>query len=327
MNESTLDSPPPINYIFLVLPGFSLVPYATAIDVIRLANIISGKTLYSWQTISPSDDIVYASTGLAITSDQIFTGKETCDILFVCGGVKIKDTWDKSLSSRLNLLKSRNINLGALCTGTYILAKAGLLNGYRCTIHWKNLSSTREIFPKLNLTDDIYEIDRDRYTCAGGVSAIDMMFHLITLNYDREIATSVMESIIVERVRNSSDLQCIPLRQKIGTSQPKLEVAVKLMETNIEEPLNPSEIAELVSISRRQLERLFCNHLDTTPTRYYLNLRLTNAQRLLLQTGLPIIEISLVCGFSSAPHFSKCYRELFKRSPSDERRLLLAPLA
>lgn len=310
----------------MVLPGFSLVPYATAIDVLRLANRISGKTLYSWQTISPADDIIHASSGLAIVPDEIFTGKEICDILFVCGGIKVNETWSESIKARLKMMQSRNIDLGALCTGTFILAKAGLLDGYRCTIHWKNLSSTREIFPKLNLTDDIYAIDRDRYTCAGGVSAIDMMFHLITLKYDREIATSVMESIIVERVRNTNDTQCIPLRQKIGTSQPKLEIAVKLMETNLEEPLNPNEISGLVNISRRQLERLFSSHLNTTPTRYYLDLRLINAQRLLLQTGLPIIEISLVCGFSSAPHFSKCYRELFKRSPSEERRLLLAPL-
>jgi len=315
-----------LNFKFLVLPGFSLVPYAAAIDILRLANRNSGKTLYTWQTLSPTKDIVYSSSELAIYPEYIFTGNETCDIFFVCGGIKISSQWDESIGTRLRAIEAKGIDIGAVCTGTYILAMAGLLDNYRCTIHWQNLSATREKFPLLNLTDDVFEVDRNRYTCAGGITSIDLMFRILVIQQNQELAASVIETILVERVRSMSDTQVIPLRQKLGTNQPKLESAVKLMETNIEEPLNPSDIARLVNISRRQLERLFNNHLNSTPTRYYLELRLKNARRLLLQTGLPIIEISLVCGFSSAPHFSKCYRDLFERSPSEERRLFLEPL-
>ncbi|MCP3675777.1 MAG: GlxA family transcriptional regulator [Gammaproteobacteria bacterium] len=314
---------PTINFIFLVLPEFSLIAYAAAVDTLRLANRVSEKKLYTWQTITPSSKTVQASNGLSIKPDKIFTGKESCNIFFVCGGVKIKNSWSKSLGTRLRSIDKSGIAIGSLCTGTFILAKAGLLDGYRCTIHWENLSSTREKFPHLNLTDDIYEIDRNRYTCAGGITAIDMIHHIISLQYGRDIAASIIESFVVGQVRSMSDRQRIPLRQQIGTAQPKLIEAVKLMESNIEELLKPSEIAKLVGISRRQLERLFNNHLDSTPTRYYLGLRLKNARRLLLQSELPIIEISLICGFSSAPHFSKCYRDLFGRSPSNERLLLL----
>jgi len=309
-----------INYLFLVLPGFSLVPYSTAIDILRLANRNSHETLYSWETVSPSDDVVHASSGLPVQPEQVFTGNEQCDALFVCGGTKITSRWEDSIGTRLRTMASNKIPLGGLCTGTYFLARAGLLDGYRCTIHWENLSATRESFPKLILTDDVYEVDRDRYTCAGGVTAIDMMFRLLVVEQTKELAASVIQSILAERVRKMSETQVIPLRQKIGANQPKLESAVKLMETNIEEPLNPFHIAELINISRRQLERLFSKHLDSTPTRYYLELRLQNAQRLLLQTGLPIIEVSMVCGFTSAPHFSKCYRDQYGRSPSEERR-------
>jgi transcriptional regulator GlxA family with amidase domain len=326
INKLDIDSHTTLNFKFLVLPGFSLVPYATAIDILRLANRNSGKTLYSWQTISPTKDIVYSSSNLAIYPEYIFTGNEECDLFFVCGGTKIASRWEDSIGTKLRSIDAKGIDIGAVCTGTFILAMAGLLDNYRCTIHWQNLSATREKFPLLNLTDDVFEVDRNRYTCAGGITSIDLMFRILVLQQNQELAASVIETILVERVRSMSDTQVIPLRQKLGTNQPKLESAVKLMETNIEEPLNPSDIARLVNISRRQLERLFNSHLNSTPTRYYLELRLKNARRLLLQTGLPIIEISLVCGFSSAPHFSKCYRDLFERSPSEERRLFLVPL-
>jgi transcriptional regulator GlxA family with amidase domain len=326
IDELNDNSQTPLNFKFLVLPGFSLVPYATAIDILRLANRNSEKTLYTWQTISPTNDVVFSSSDLAIYPEYIFTGKEVCDVFFVCGGTKIATRWENSIGTKLRSIDSRGIDLGGLCTGTYILAMAGLLDNYRCTIHWQNLSATREKFPLLMLTDDVFEVDRNRYTCAGGITSIDLMFRLLVIQQNAELAATVIETILVERVRSMSDTQVIPLRQKLGTNQPKLESAVKLMETNIEEPLNPSDIARLVNISRRQLERLFNSHLNSTPTRYYLELRLRNARRLLLQTALPIIEISLVCGFSSAPHFSKCYRDLFERSPSEERRLFLAPL-
>lgn len=320
------DSHSPLNFKFLVLPGFSLVAYAGAVDVLRLANRNSGQNLYTWDTVTPQNEIVYSSGNLAIHPEHVFTGEEECDLFFVCGGTKIATRWEESIGTRLRSLDSRNINIGAMCTGTYILAMAGVLDNHRCTIHWENLSATREKFPLLNLTDDVYEVDGNRYTCAGGITSIDMMFRILNIQQNKQLAASVIETILVERVRGSSDSQVIPLRQTLGTNQPKLESAVKLMETNIEEPLNPSDIASLVEISRRQLERLFNNHLNSTPTRYYLELRLKNARRLLLQTGLPIIEISLVCGFTSAPHFSKCYRDLFERSPTEERRLFLEPL-
>jgi transcriptional regulator GlxA family with amidase domain len=149
------------------------------------------------------------------------------------------------------------------------------------------------------------------------------MHHLISRQYGRVLAAAVSETILVDHVRNMTDRQRVPLRQQIGTSQPKLTEAVMLMEANIEDPLTPDELSSLVSISRRQLERLFRSYLNCTPTQYYLGLRLRNARRLLLQTEKAIIDISLVCGFSSAPHFSKCYRDMFGLPPRDERRLLL----
>ena len=319
------DTQTPQHFGFLVMPGFSLIAYASAIDTLRLANRHSNKELYSWETITPNrESSVKASNGLEVKPDKIYNDKDKYDTLLVCGGVKIKSTWSDSVGKWLRGQDKRGVELGSLCTGTYILARAGLLDGFRCTIHWENISSTREEFPHLQITDDIYEIDRNRFTCAGGTTPIDMMHHIVTLQHGRQLASRISEGILVDHVRGMTDRQRIPLRQQIGTSQPKLTEAVMLMESNIEDPLTPDELSGFVNISRRQLERLFRSYLNCTPTQYYLGLRLRNARRLLLQTEKAIIDISLVCGFSSAPHFSKCYRDMFGLPPRDERRLLLS---
>lgn len=314
---------PPTCYGFLIVPGFSMVPFSAAIDALRLANRLSGEILYSWETLSMDGKPVMSSNGLEVTPNRSGKNPIRYAAMFVCGGTKINQAWSRSLGECLRSLTKKGVALGSLCTGTYLLAKAEVLDGYRCTIHWERLASTREEFPKLNLTDDIYEIDRNRYTCAGGTTPIDMMLELISQDQGSSMSAAISESFLVDRVRSMQDHQRIPLRQKLGTSQPKLTEAVLLMESNLEEPLTPDELASYVNISRRQLERLFRSYLHCTPTQYYLGLRLRNARLLLLQTEKSIVEISLACGFASAPHFSKCYRDLFGLPPRDERRLLL----
>lgn len=324
-SKSSLVSENPTQYGFLVVPGFSLIAYAAAIDTLRLANRVSGKNLYRWETISIDGKPVTASNGLEVTPEK--AGKDmtsTCAALFVCGGVKVNMTWSQSMGECLRSLSKKKVALGSLCNGSYLLARSGLLDGYRCTVHWERLASMREEFPKLQLTDDIYEIDRDRFTCAGGTTPIDMMLELISKEHGSSMSATISEEILIDRVRSMQDHQRIPLRQKLGTSQPKLTEAVMLMEANLEEPLSPDELAGYVTISRRQLERLFRSYLQCTPTQYYLGLRLRNARLLLLQTEKSIVEISLACGFASAPHFSKCYRDMFGLPPRDERRLILA---
>ncbi len=313
----------PIQYGFLVVPGFSLIAYAAAIDTLRLANRVSEKILYTWETFSIDGQPISASNGLEVTAKPLEIKAAQYGALFICGGVKIHQAWSEKLGQTLRILDKQSLVLGSLCTGSYLLAKAGLLDDYRCTIHWERLASTREEFPKLNLTDDIFELDKNRYTCAGGTTPIDMMLALITQDHSKTLAASISEECLIDRVRSMQDHQRIPLRQKLGTSQPKLTEAVMLMESNLEEPLSPDELASYVSISRRQLERLFRAYLNCTPTQYYLSLRLRNARLLLLQTEKSIVEISLVCGFASAPHFSKCYRDMFGLPPRDERRFLL----
>ena len=311
----------PINIGFLLVPDFSMIAFSCAVEPLRMANRLSEQPLYSWSCISTDGNPVSASNGLSIVPDCAIEQAQTMDTVFVCGGVHINRVCDKNLLFWLRKLANKKIVLGALCTGSYILARADLLNGYRCTIHWENMASMREDFPRLIVSSELFEIDRDRYTCSGGTAPLDMMLHLITQQQGPALAAAISEVFVCERIRGRHDRQRIPLRLRLGTSQPKLIEAVSLMEANLEEPMSPDELAHHVGLSRRQLERLFQKYLSCVPTRYYLELRLARARQLLLQTTMSIVDVAFACGFVSAPHFSKCYRDFFGIPPRDERRL------
>lgn len=309
----------PVDYGFLLVPEFSMIAFSAAVEPLRMANLLSGRTLYRWHVVTTDGGPVVASNGLALEPDCAMAEAPPVAVLFVCSGTNVRRTANKTILAWLRKLANRKAPLGALCTGSYLLAKAELLDGYRSTIHWENMASVHEEFPGLIVSSELFEIDRDRYTCSGGIAPLDMMLHLIGQQHGAPLAAAISEQFICERIRGRNDRQRIPLRLRLGTSQPKLVEAVALMEANIEEPMGPDELARHVGLSRRQLERLFQKYLSCVPTRYYLELRLTRARQLLLQTNLSIVDIAFACGFVSAPHFSKCYRDFFGRPPRDER--------
>jgi len=327
MNDDSIASKPE-HYGFLQVPNYSMIAFSSAIEALRMANRDADKELYRWSIYTIDGLPEKASSGLEVTPDNSIENATDVSILFVCGGSDIADSWSKQMQFALRRFAKRsNVILGALCTGSYLLARAGLLDGYRCTIHWENIASLREDFPEVLVTDDLFLFDRDRITCAGGQATMDMMLKLIESRHGNKLVTHISEQFMCERIRSSDDRQRIPLHLALGSNQPKLTEAVTLMEANIEEPISLDELSSYVGISRRQLERLFQKHLNCVPTRYYLNLRLNRARLLLLQTSKSIVDIALACGFISVPHFSKCYRDLFGIPPRDERRKLQAKSA
>ena len=310
---------PRSNYAFLTLPRYSMIALSNAVEPLRMANIITGQTVYQWSIVSVDGQPTQASNGLQISPTVALELLGPVDILFVCGGVNVQDAVSPKILAALRRLAERRIPLGALCTGGYALAKAGLLDKYRATIHWENLSALREEFPRINLSDQLFSIDRDRFTCSGGVAPLDLMLHLVESKLGARVSQLISEQFIVERVRNDRDRQYVPLRAQIGVSHESLIKVAQLMEENIEKPLSLDEIAAATGLSRRQIERLFKRHLNCVPKRYYLQLRLRRARELLLQTSMPIIDITTACGFQSPPHFSRCYRAQFGCPPSAER--------
>ncbi|KVN42808.1 GlxA family transcriptional regulator [Burkholderia ubonensis] len=314
------------HFAFMPLPNFTMIAFTNAIEVLRMANYLSGQPLYRWSVISPEGGPVTASNGLTVD-----TGPAECagqpDIVFVCGGVDVQRATTAAHLSTLRRFARSGIPLGSLCTGTYALAKSGLLAGYACAIHWENMSALKEEFPDTRFLKELFVIDRDRITCTGGVAPLDMMLNLIAARVGTARVTQIAEQFIVEHVRDTSAQQRMPLVARLGSANKSLFEVISLMENNIEEPLSREELARLANMSQRQLQRLFREHLGVTPTHYYLTLRLRRARELLLQTDMSIMHITMACGFQSACHFSKSYRDAFGVAPTRERRKQVAPLA
>lgn len=304
---------------FLVLPNFSMIAFANALESLRMANYLSRKNLYRWSVISCDDPATMASNGLSLSPMYSPENAPPVDILFVCGGTHVREGTSDRVVSVLQDYAARGTPMGALCTGTFALAKAGLLNGYRCSVHWENLAAMREEFPKVLFSPELFVIDRNTFTCTGGTAPLDMMLHFIRLKGGKSLAADVSEQFSVERIRDQKDQQHIPLLARIGSGHEALLDAAVFMEMNIEEPLSMDDLSEQVGLSLRQLERLFKRYLNTTPAQHYLNLRLRRAREFLLQTNMSVMDVTVACGFQSSSHFCKSYRSLFNYPPSQER--------
>ena len=305
---------------FFLIPDFSLLCFTSALDPLRTANRMSGRELYGWQVISVDGEPVRSSAGVDVVAQASMGSIERLSTILVVGGVDTHLYENKSVFAWLRRMARQGVRLGALSTGSYLLARAGLLDGYRCTVHWENLAGFQEAFPDLEVTDELFEIDRNRLTCSGGTASIDVMLSIIALGHGRELAIKVADQFFHERIRDNHDHQRMALRSRLGISHPKLLKVIGLMEENLEDPMPRSQLAKLADLSTRQLERLFRKYLGRTPTRYYLELRLYRARALLTQTAMSVLDVALACGFVSASHFSKCYREFFHRTPREERR-------
>jgi transcriptional regulator GlxA family with amidase domain len=313
----------PSRFGFLLLDDFTLMSLSSAIEPLRMANRICGENDYAWKTLSMTGEAVSASDGLSVNVDSGVREEnvlDDLDAIIVCGGNRVENNTSKPLSAWLRSVDKQGLGLGAICTGTHILADAGLLDGYSCSIHWENLAALADRFPSVTVSKNVFTIDRNRFTSSGGTTPVDMMLHIISLQCGASVSAGIAEQFIYERIRQSDDEQRVPLRYSEGRQSEKLLVAAELMEANIREPISQEDLASYVGLSRRQLQRLYQRYLSCTPSSYYLKIRLQRARQLLRQTSHSIVEISVSTGFISSSHFSKAYRELYGHSPSTERQ-------
>jgi AraC family transcriptional regulator, glycine betaine-responsive activator len=311
----------PQRVALILVPEFTMMPVTSAIEPLRIANRIAEKSLYEWTMHSIDGKAVTASNGIAtMVKGDLETVPAEANLI-ICGGLNIQQHSDKRLLAWLRKISRRGTNIGAVCTGAHVLAEAGLLDGYKCTIHWENLPGFGEAFPEINATGGLFEIDNDRFTSAGGTTAIDMMLTMIASQHGPDLAAAVAELILHSPIRHHSENQRMSLPARIGARHPKLVAIIERMEQSLEEPLSPSILAKEAGLSTRQLERLFRRYLDRSPKRYNLELRLKKARSLLLQTDMSVINVALAAGFSSPSHFSKCYRGFYGRTPYRERGL------
>lgn len=309
----------PQRFVFLLLEEFTLLSFACAVEPLRVANQIAKRKLYDWVLAGESGDMARCSTGLGLTLDIGLDDLQRDDTLLVCGGINIQANTTKPILNWLRREARRGVTLGGLCTGSHTLAKAGLLDDKRATIHWENQDSFSEEFPNIALTKSVFVIDGNRYSTAGGTSSIDLMLKLIADAHGEDLGNTVADQLIYSAIRTDQDTQRLSIPTRIGVRHPKLSQVIQMMESNIEEPISPSVLAKNVGMSTRQLERLFRRYLNRSPKRYYMELRLQKARNLLLQTDMSVINVALACGFTSPSHFSKCYRAHYDTTPYRER--------
>jgi transcriptional regulator GlxA family with amidase domain len=300
-----------------------MMGFTSAIEPLRAANRLSGRALYSWHIVSRDGRPVAASNGISVVPERSIGEPPNFTSLIVCAGIDAHLYADKAVFGWLRRLDRMGVAIGAISLGTYVLARAGLLDGRRCTLHWENLEAFAEEYPDLEVTTELFEIDGSRFTCAGGIAALDMMLHLIARQHGHALAAAVSEQFIHERIRDRHDRQRMALPARLGLRHPKLIAVIRRMEESLEQPISRARLADGVGLSCRQLERLFRRYLGRTPTRYYLELRLQRARALLQQTDVAVLDVALASGFVSASHFSKCYRELFNKTPRAERVVVM----
>ncbi|WP_415402986.1 GlxA family transcriptional regulator [Tateyamaria sp. SN3-11] len=309
----------PKRFVFVLLDNFTLLCFSAALESLRIANRMAEKELYSWRIIGDGGDIAYCSAGTGFKLDGDLDEVTRDDVVMICGGIDVQAATTKRLLGWLRREARKGVPVAGLCTAAYTLAKAGLLDGKRATIHWENQDSFSEEFQDVELTKSVFVVDDKRLTTAGGTSSIDLMLKLIADDHDEQLANAVADQLIYSSIRTDQDTQRLSVPTRIGVRHPKLSQVIQIMEQNIEEPISPSILAKDVGMSTRQLERLFRRYLNRSPKRYYMELRLQKARNLLMQTDMSVINVALACGFASPSHFSKCYRAHYDTTPYRER--------
>jgi transcriptional regulator GlxA family with amidase domain len=312
----------PQRHGFVLLPNFSLLGLGGAVDALAAADLHLPDGSYSVTTLSLDGQPVRAACGTPVAVTGSVAERAPLEAVFVVADLPLPDATRDGHAALHLWLRERaaaGATLGGIGTGSAVLAQAGLLAGYRATVHWTHAPQLADAHAQTVISSNLYEIDRGRLSCAGAAASLDMMIAWLGQRHGERLAQELTAHFGLERLRGRDERQRAPLAARIGHGAPKLTEAVALMEANLGEPLPTEDIARLVGVSRRQLERLFKQHLGELPSRWYAELRLARARRLLQQTSLSILQVGLSCGFSSGSHFSNAYRARFSHTPREER--------
>ncbi len=311
---------PPKRFYFLLLPNTTMLAFSAAIEPLRISNQLARKQLFEWYVLTPTGAPVTCSNGIRIQADQPMRDLEQGAYTFVCSGTEPMSSFETSVLNWIRKQKAHGCDFGGICTGAFALAKAGLIGDKRFTVHWENRPGFCENFASMEPTQNLYEIDGKLSTCGGGHASTDMMLEVIEELFGNALAVSVSEMCLHRRVGESGSKQVSPVSPLLGTRNAKLIEAVQIMRDNIETPLSLEAVADQASLSRRHMERLFRQHANMSPGRFYNDLRLDRAFALLNETDLSVAEIAFASGFTSADRLSVHFRARYKISPHNFRR-------
>ena len=305
----------------LLLPGFNSMAAHAFTDPFRAANYLRGAAIYSWPFLSLDGGEVTASNGLCVArTSPVATAETGLDFLVVNASWAPERFRSRALQGWLRRQARKGVVICALDTGAFVLGYAGLLGGYRATVHYEHIAAFRELFSDTVMGESLFVLDRDRLTCSGGVAAADMALEIIRLQQGLDLANAAGRYIFHERLRSGDEDQFPTTSEPVGyAAPPRLREAIVLMERNLEQPLKITEIVDRLGLSQRQLERLFRIHTGVSPIRYYVDVRLDRARGLVTQTELPIVAVAAACGFGNAVQFTRTYKKRFGIVPSRDR--------
>jgi AraC family carnitine catabolism transcriptional activator len=303
----------------LLTDGFALMSYASVVEAYRAANTLAEEMLYRWVHISVDGNPVRASNGASIIADQAVGQPLACDTLFVFAGGDPSQFADTATFAWLRQIARSGATLAGVSGGPFLLARAGVLDGYRATIHWEHQPSFAECFPDIAIEPGLYVIDRRRVTCAGGIAALDLTIELIEREQGHRLASQVADWFIRTEWRAADRSQRVSLRERYGVTNDRVLQTIAAMEANIEEPSPRADIARNAGVSVRQLERLFRRHLGCSLNQCYLRIRLEHADRLLRTTSMDVTTVAVASGFRSTSHFSRSYKAWHGAAPSRSR--------
>jgi AraC family carnitine catabolism transcriptional activator len=309
----------------LLLPDFSQLGLAAVTEPLFVANWLSGRTLYSWRTLSLDGKPARASSGQKVPVDCGIGEADRLDMLLVLAAFDVKRlTRDSALKSWLRRVARHGTVIGSIETASEIVAAAGLLDGFAVAIHWDNLEGFAESHPQCRTVSQLYTVEGKRLTCAGQSATLDMMLACIAQDHGTSLAAEVAAQLMLPGWRPGDQPQPAPGARTHRASDPGLDRAITIMEQHVEEPLSCAEVARRAGLSIRQMQRLFQKGLGTRPARHYQSIRLSKAHALLQQTDLSVTEIAVSAGFGSLEHFCRIYRREFGCRPRDDRRQSVA---
>jgi len=303
----------------LPIEGFAAMSYACLTEPMRAANLLARRTLYEMIDFGTSDSPVPSSGAMSVAPQARVGDDLVLDYLFVAAGGDPTTYNNRAVMNWLAHMARLGVPLGGVSGGPIILARAGLMTGRRMTVHWEHATALAEISPHLLIERQLYVIDRDRVTCAGGTAPMDLMHALITQHHGAPFARLVSDWFMHTEIRPSVGPQRGGLVERVGSTNASILDAVEAMEAHVAEPLPLDRLAGFSGLSPRQLNRLFRDKLGRSVMRYYRELRLEKAQSLLRNSPLSLTEIALATGFANSSHFSRAYAAQFGQPPSSYR--------
>lgn len=307
---------PTRSYAFVIVPGFTLLAFASAVEPLRIANQLSQQPLYRWRVLSETGGPVASSSGIPVAAEGRLDALDKDTRLFVCAGNPQMAAAEPAVVTAVQRHHRHGGTVGGICTGGIALAKAGLLEGRRFTLHWENHPGFVESFPRLTPSLNRFEIDSRLMTCGGGAASTDMMLSVIAQDHGDDFAAMVSDMCLRTVLPGVAPEQRSSMAALMSSRNPVLIATVELMNRHLDDPLSMDDLAEAAGYSRRHLERLFREALGKTPGDFYRALRLDRGRNLLSTTNMTLLEVATACGYATVSHFSKSFRARFGTAPT-----------